>query len=436
MNNTALVIKREYLERVNKKSFIIATLLVPILILLLSCVPALIMVFAPSSTKNVAVVDDSGLILPKLQNTDDVRFFPADMPQDELLSTDSVYGILIIDRNIMANPNGVRIITPNTVSAPLERTVVEQMEKILQDEKLKTYNIENLDVILADVRTPVNIKSIRVEDADDEGEEQSAEMSSVGGMLLNLILYFFITMYGALIMNSIIEEKGNRVLEIIVSSVKPMQLMLGKIIGVGLVALTQILIWGVVIVVCTTVILPMVIPADVMAEAAAVNSGAIDASSANIDVDLAHLIGTFSNVGYVIYVLGLLMIFLILGYLFYAAIFAMIGASVDNVQDSSQLQMIAMIPIMVGFFAAMVIVQDPGSVFAVVMSMIPFTSPMVMMARIPFGVSGWEIALSIAILAVSVFVAIWLAGKIYRVGIFMYGKKPTPKDLLRWMRQA
>lgn len=436
MNNTSLIIKREYLERVNKKSFIITTLLVPILILLLSCVPALIMYFAPSSTKNVAVIDDSGLILPKLQNTDDVRFFAADMPQDEILSTDSIYGLLIIDRNIMANPNGVRILTPNTVSAPLERAVVEQMEKILQDEKLKGYNIENLDVILADVRTPVNVKSIRVENADDEGEEQSAEMSSIAGMLLNMILYFFITLYGALIMNSIIEEKGNRVLELIVSSVKPMQLMLGKIIGVGLVALTQILIWGVVIVVCTTVVLPMVIPADVMAEAAAVNSGAVDASSANIDVDLAHLIGTFSNVGYVVSVLALLMVFLILGYLFYAAIFAMIGASVDNVQDSSQLQMIAMLPIMVGFFATMVIVQDPSSIFAVVMSMIPFTAPMVMMGRIPFGVPGWEIASSIVIMIVSVVFAIWFASKIYRVGIFMYGKKPTPKDLLRWMRQA
>lgn len=436
MNNTSLIIKREYLERVNKKSFIVTTLVVPILILLLSCVPALIMILAPSSTKNVAVIDDSGLILPKLQNSDDVRFFPADMPQDELLSTDSIYGILIIDRNILANPNGVRILTSNTVSAPLERTVVEQMEKILQDEKLKTYNIENLDAILADVRTPVTVKSIRVENADDEGEEQSAEMSSVGGMLLNLVLYFFITMYGALIMNSIIEEKGNRVLEIIVSSVKPMQLMLGKIIGVGLVALTQIIIWGVVIILCTTLLLPMVIPADVMAEAAAVNSGAVDASAANIDVDLAHLIGTFSNIGYVVYVLGLLMVFLILGYLFYAAIFAMIGASVDNVQDSSQLQMIAMLPIMIGFFATMVIVQDPGSVFAVVMSMIPFTAPMVMMGRLPFGVPGWEITTSIAIMIVSVVFAIWFAGKIYRVGIFMYGKKPTPKDLLRWMRQA
>lgn len=434
MNNTSLIIKREYLERVNKKSFIITTLLVPILMLLLSCLPALIMVFAPTSTRNVAVVDDSGIILPKLRNTDDVRFFSANATQDEMLSNDSIYGVLIIDRNILANPNGVRILTPNTVSAPLERTVVDQMEKIIQDEKLKSYDIENLDQILADVRTSVNIKSIRVEDADDEGEEQSAELSAVGGIFLNFVLYFFILMYGALIMNSIIEEKGNRVLEIVVSSVKPMQLMMGKIIGVGLVALTQILIWAVVIMACITFILPMVIPSDVMAEAVAVNSGSIDASVANIDVDLAHVIGVFTNVGYVVYILGIMFIFLVLGYLLYASIFAMIGASVDNVQDSSQLQIVATLPIMIGFFSSMVVLEDPSSTFALVMSLIPFTAPMVMMARVPFGVPAWEMITCIAVLILSVVFSIWLAGKIYRVGIFMYGKKPTLRDLIRWAR--
>ena len=434
MNNTALIIKREYIERVNKKSFIITTLLVPILMLLLMCVPTLILFFAPTTTKNVAVVDDSGVILPRLKNTDDVRFFNATGTQDEMLSCDSIYGILIIDRNIMVNPNGVRILTPNTVSAPVERTVVDQMEKIIQDEKLKNYNIENLDKILADVRTPVTVKSIRVENEEDEGEEQSAELNAVAGMVLNCVLYFFILMYGALIMNSIIEEKGNRVLELIVCSVKPMQLMIGKIVGVGLVALTQIVIWGVVIMFCTTVLLPIVVPADIMAEAAAVNAGNIDPSAAGIDVDLAHMLGVFTNVGYIVYILGMMVVFLVLGYLFYAAIFAMIGASVDHVQDSSQLQTIAAIPIMVAFFSSMVIIEDPSSTFALIMSMIPFTSPMVMMARVPFGVPAWELIMSVVILIASVIFSIWLAGKIYRVGIFMYGKKPSVRDLIRWAR--
>ncbi len=433
MNNTSLVIKREYLERVNKKSFIITTLVVPIVMVALMAVPTLIMVFAPSTTKNIAVLDNSGLILPQLKNTDDVHFFAADAPQDEMLSNDSVYGVLIIDRNIVANPTGVRILTPNTASAPVERTVADQMEKIIQDEKLKGYDIENLDEILKDVRTSVTVRTIKVSDAEDEGEEQSAELNAVGGMLLNFVLYFFITMYGALIMNSIIEEKGNRVLEIIVSSVKPTQLMLGKIVGVGLVALTQILIWGVVIMACTTLLMPMLIPAETMAEAAAINAGTADPEAMGLDVDLAHILGTLSDTGYIATILGLMLVFLVLGYLLYAAIFAMIGASVDNVQDSSQLQIIAMLPIMIGFFAAMVIIEDPSSTFAVVLSMVPFTAPMVMMARLPFGVPAWELATAIALMIVSVIGFIWLAGKIYRVGIFMYGKKPTFRDLARWI---
>ncbi|MDE6513350.1 MAG: ABC transporter permease [Muribaculaceae bacterium] len=435
MNNTSLVIKREYLERVNKKSFIITTLIVPIVMVALMAVPTLIMLFAPSSDKNIAVLDNSGLILPQLKDTDDVHFFAADAPQDEMLSNDSVYGLLIIDRNIVANPSGVRILTSNTASAPVERTISDQMEKIIQDEKLKGYDIENLDDILKDVRTSVTVRTIKVSDADDEGEEQSAALNSVGGMMLNFVLYFFITMYGALIMNSIIEEKGNRVLEIIVSSVKPTQLMLGKIVGVGLVALTQILIWGVVIMACTTLILPMVIPADVMADVQAINAGtgSPDPEAMGMDVDVAHIIGTLSNTGYVAYILSLTLVFLVLGYLLYAAIFAMIGASVDNVQDASQLNIIAMLPIMIGFFAAMVIIEDPSSTFAIILSMVPFTAPMVMMARVPFGVPAWELATAICVLIASVIGFIWLAGKIYRVGIFMYGKKPTFRDLARWI---
>lgn len=433
MNNTSLIIKREYLERVNKKSFIITTLLVPIVMVALMAVPTLIMIFAPSSTKNVAVLDDSGLILPRLKNTDEVHFFAADAPQEEMISNDSIYGVLIIDRNIVANPNGVRILTTSTASAPVERTISNQMEKIIQDEKLKNYNIENIDEIIKDMRTSVTVRTIKINDADDSGEEQSAELNSVGGMLLNFVLYFFIMMYGALIMNSIIEEKGNRVLEIVVSSVKPMQLMLGKIVGVGLVALTQILIWGVVIMVCTTFIMPLVIPSDVMAEAVAINAGNIDPDAASLDVDLAHVIGVFSDTGYIAYVLGLMLVFLILGFLLYAAIFAMIGASVDNVQDSSQLQILATLPIMIGFFAAMVVMDDPSSTFAIVLSMVPFTAPMVMMARVPFGVPTWEIITAIGLMIISVIGFIWIAGKIYRVGIFMYGKKPTIRELIRWI---
>lgn len=426
MNNTDLIIKREYLERVNKKSFIVTTLLVPVLFLLLSALPTLLMLWAPTSTKNLAVIDDSGIVLPQLKDTDDIRFFAANASRDEILANDSVYGLLIIDRNILANPKGVRILTPNSASATTESEINSQMSKILQDEKLKAYNIDNLDQILKEVRTEVNVKCIRLNDLESEGEEQSAAMNVAAGFMLNFVLYFFITLYGGAIMNSIVEEKGNRVLEIIVSSVKPMQLMVGKIIGVGLVALTQILIWGAVILFCSTVILPMALPSDLMAAG----------GSEVIDDDLLEIIGAFSNVGHIAAIFGYFVLFLLLGYLIYSAIFAMIGSTIDNVQDASQLQILAMLPIMLGFFSSMAVVQDPGSTFAVVMSLFPLTAPMVMMSRIPFGVPAWEIITSIVLLILTVVLAFWFAGKIYRVGIFMYGKKPTVRDLLRWFRYA
>jgi len=434
MNNTTLIIKREYLERVNKKSFIVTTILVPVLMLALMVLPTVLMLMVPSSTKNVAVIDDSGIILPQLENTDDVRFFPADAPQDEMLANDSIYGVLIIDRNILANNNGVRLLTPNAASTPVETAVVSQMESIIEEHKLKKYNIENLDAILDDVHTDVNLQSIRIDSEGGEGETQSAELNSLAGIALNFVLYMFLLMYGSLVMNSIVEEKGNRVLELVVSSVKPSQLMLGKIVGVGLVAFTQIIIWGIIIIGISSLLMPAIVPADVMSEAAAINAGTADLSSTNLDVDMAHALGTLTDVGYLLSIIGLLIIFLVGGYLLYAAIFAAIGASVDNLQDASQLQTIGIIPIFIGLFASMAVVADPGSTFATVMSLIPFTSPMVMMARVPFGIPAWEIALSVVLLIATIALMIWFAAKIYRVGIFMYGKKPTVRDLIRWAR--
>lgn len=434
MNNTSLIIKREYLERVNKKSFIVTTILVPVLMLALMVLPTVLMLMVPSSTKNVAVIDDSGIILPKLEDTDDVHFFSANAPQDDMLANDSIFGVLIIDRNILTNNNGVRLLSANAASANVESTITSQMESIIEQQKLLGYDIDNLDAILKDIHTDVNLSSIRIDEEGGEGEKQSAELNSVAGIGLNFVLYMFLLMYGALVMNSIVEEKGNRVLELVVSSVKPTQLMLGKIVGVGLVAFTQIVIWGVIIIGISSLLLPAIIPSDIMAEAAAINSGTADLNSVNLDVDLAYALGALTNVGSIIGALALLVVFLIGGYLLYAAVFAAIGASVDNLQDASQLQTIGILPIFIALFASMVVVTDPDSTFATVMSLIPFTSPMVMMARVPFGIPGWEIALSIALLAVTIALMIWFAAKIYRVGIFMYGKKPTVRDLIRWAR--
>ncbi len=429
-NKTALIIGREYFERVKKKSFILTTILVPVVMLLLSVLPAAVMMLASGDDKTVAVLDDSGFVLPKLEDTDEVHFISATGSKEEMLASEDIYGVLLIDRNILRKPSGLKLLTPNAASISVENTITSQVESIIENEKLKEYNIDNLDKILEEVKTSVSLQTIRTTDEGDEGESQSAAISSGIGTVLNFLLYMFLLMYGSLVMNSIIEEKNNRVLEIVVSSIKPTQLLVGKIVGVGLVAITQIAIWAVILVGLTSVVLPMALPADLLADAAAANVGAAQ----TMDNDLAVAIGMFTTPAYVLKLMGFLLLFLVGGYMIYASIFACIGAAVDNIQDASQLQMLGVAPIIIALIASMAVIADPNGSFAVVMSMIPFTSPMVMMARIPFDIPAWEIVLSLVILAASVAFMVWFAAKVYRVGIFMYGKKPNIRDLIRWAR--
>lgn len=308
------------------------------------------------------------------------------------------------------------------------------MEKIIETEKLKSYDIDNLDQILDNVKTSVTLQTLRTDENGEEGESQSAAISSAIGTLLNFLLYMFLVLYGSLVMNSIIEEKNNRVLEIVVSSIKPTQLLIGKIIGVGLVAVTQIIIWVAIVLCITTMILPAVMPADIMNEVTALNAGSMDISNSSIDQDMAIALGMFTNVGYVLELVGYLFLFLVGGFLFYASIFAMIGSAVDNIQDASQLQMLGIVPVIIGLVSSMAVIPNPNGLFAIIMSMIPFTSPMVMMARVPFDIPAWQIVVSIVLLYLSIFFMVWIAAKIYRIGIFMYGKKPTVRDLIRWAR--
>ncbi|MDE6461855.1 MAG: ABC transporter permease [Muribaculaceae bacterium] len=430
-NKISIIIAREYSERVKKKSFIITTILVPVLMLALSVLPAAIMMFASGDEKTIAVVDDSGLVFGQLTDTDEIKFVEAFAPQDDMLANEDTYGVLIIDRNIMKKPSGLRLLTANAASIQVERTITDQIESILEKEKLKAYDIEDLDRILQEVKTEVSMQTIRT-DRGDDGESQSAAISSAIGTVLNFLLYMFLLMYGSLVMNSIIEEKNNRVLEIVVSSIKPTQLLMGKIVGVGLVAITQIAIWAVILIGITSLLLPTIIPADMLAEASSISSG--DMAAGAMDKDMAIALSLFTSPLYVVRLFGYLLLFLVGGYLIYASIFACIGAAVDNIQDASQLQMLGVAPIIIALVASMAVIAEPNGTFAVVMSMIPFTSPMVMMARIPFDIPAWEVAVSLLILAASIIFMIWFSAKVYRVGIFMYGKKPNIRDLIRWAR--
>lgn len=416
-NKTLIILSREYLQRVRRKSFIITTILMPILMVGLMMLPALIDKFSDKENKVFAVIDDSGAIAPALQNTPELKFVSTDASEEELRKNEDYDGILIIGKSIIDNPSDVTLYSRGALSPQSEMIISSQIGAIIEQYRLTKYNIENLPQILAEVHADVNMKTLRID--EDEDRVTSTIVSSLVGMLMSLVLYMFVLIYGQMVMTSIIEEKNNRVLEVVVSSVSPSRLMLGKILGIGAVAVTQIVIWALLICSFTTWVMPSMLSSFL---------------NAGTDIDLMQALTMLGDTGYILNLFVLLTLLLVGGYLFYSAIYAAIGSAVDNIQDASQLQTVAVIPIILGMVFSMSVINDPNSTLAFWLSMIPFTSPMVMMARIPFGIPAGQIVASLAILYASVVFLIWLSAKIYRVGIFMYGKKPTFKELIRWAK--
>lgn len=434
-NNISLVIRREFLERVKKKSFIITTILMPVFMLAMMAAPALIMMVTGSEERDITVIDETGTIGARLQSDKETHFTLLEStPLESALADTEVAGVLYIPAGIMEGKVSPRLYTNGSSSIALESNVSSQIDGIIEEERLKQYDIENLDKILEEVHSDVKLMSIRNDKEDGESQSASAAVSYLIGIILTFLLYMCLLLYGQMVMTSIIEEKNNRVLEIVVSSVKPTHLMLGKICGIGLVAVTQILIWGVLIAAMSAFVLPAIIPDTALTEMSALNAGTLDATSASMDVEILQAMSLMSNVGYILQLFGLLILFLIGGFLLYAAIYAAIGSAVDNIQDASQLQSFVIFPIIIGIIFGMTAASDASSPAAIWTSFIPFTSPMVMMARVPSGIPMWEIGLSLTILYASFLLMVWIAAKIYRVGIFMYGKKPSIKDLIRWAR--
>ncbi len=416
-NNIPIIIRREYLERVKRKSFIITTILFPILMVVLMILPALVMTIAGPENKTIAVIDNSSQVANALSSSDEIKFVNTDLPEEILRADETYDAILIVGKDIVDNPNDVKFLTRGAASPQTESFVSGQLSAIVEQHRLARYDIDNLQQIMADVNVQVGMKTIRID--SDEDKTTSSVMSSIVGMVMSLVLYMFVLLYGQMVMTSVIEEKNNRVLEVVVSSTKPTHLMLGKILGIGSVALTQILIWCVLICSFTTWVMPSLM------------TSMLTGSS---DVDLLTAITMIGDTGYVFNIFAYLLLFLVGGYLFYSALYAAIGSAVDNIQDASQLSSLAVLPIILGMVFSMTVISDPNSTMAVWLSYIPFTSPMVMMARVPFGIPVEQTIISLVILYISVLFIVWLAAKIYRVGIFMYGKKPTIGELIRWAR--
>lgn len=437
MNKIGIIIAREFNERVRKKSFIITTILMPLLMLGLMAAPTLMMVFAKGEQKTLLVIDESGVVAPELEGNDEVVFENFTGTLDEARQNEEVFGTLWIGKDVVEKPSSVRLYTNSSSSMSLEEAIAAQIEDVVEAKRLEMYNIEGLKDIMDNLQASVSMTTYR-NDLAAEGEAEEATSSMVAyllGLVLGMMLYMFLIIYGSMVMTSVIEEKGSRVLDVLVSSVNPFQLMLGKILGVASVAVTQIAIWGVLICGLGATVLPALVPADVMQAVEAVQAGQMTALDAELDADMLSALSIATDVGGLVMMFVWLLLFLLGGFLFYSAMFAAVGSAVDSIQDANQLQTPITMPIILALILAMSVFNDPNSSLAFWGSVIPFTSPIVMMARIPFGIPTWEIVLSLVLLYASVVAMAWAAGKIYRVGIFMHGKKPSLKELLSWIKQ-
>ncbi|MBE6200707.1 MAG: ABC transporter permease [Rikenellaceae bacterium] len=435
MGKIRIIAAREFNERVRKKSFIITTILMPLFFVALMFVPALMMNIKSDDVKEVIVVDQSGLIGDRLQPDGQLTFTPSDRSFEELRNQQNeVFGILVVGQDIATNPSNLQLFAYESSTINIETAITDQVRTIIESEKLKEYNIEDIDAILEAIKTPV---SIQVKQLNESGEaqESSSILNIALAYIFGFLIYMFVFLYGNMVLQGVIEEKSTKVMEVMVSSVKPFQLMMGKILGIASVAVTQFVIWVVFILVIGAGAMSLIGGSEAVAAAAQGGAGVDPAAlGVSMDSELASIIATVTAPGYLLRILGGFLIYFIGGYLLYAAMFAAVGSAVDNEKDTNNLQLPITIPLMLALFVMLSAMQEPHGPLAFWFSMIPFTSPIVMMVRLPYGVPGWELALSIGLLIVTFVATVWLAGKIYRVGVFMYGKKPTFRELLKWAR--
>ena len=444
----AIIIGKEYSTRVKKRSFILVTLLTPLLLAALMVVPSLIMLYSGSESTRIRVSDNSGIVMPYFENTKEVTYegmgsADIDTIKDNFDSYNCDVVLYISPLDTLKNATVVAF-SNKQVNLDLRTSIKETIDKALENNKLAAYNIPNIDQIMDEVKTDVSVKTYEITD-NGETKESKVEIYMAIGYLASFLIYMFVFMFGSMEMRSVIEEKSNRIVEVIVSSVKPMQLMMGKIIGVALVALTQFVIW---IALTLAIVIGFGAATGItggdgaqsqqvqFAMSNPVAGDQIQAITDNIPADedgIQSYINAISQVNFVQIIL-VFVIYFVLGYLLYASMFAAVGAACDNEADTQQLVLPVTLPLIVGLFIMLHTFQHPDSVLSFWGSMIPFTSPMVMMARISYGVPFWELVVSVCVLiATFVFIA-YLSSKIYRTGILMYGKKNGWKELFKWMR--
>ncbi len=450
LRNINTIISREYLTRVKKKSFLLTTFLVPILFAAMCILPSLIMVFSKDTCKQAAVVDKSGIVMPYLVDNDSVTYTDfstedADSLKNSLeeLGLDILVVISPIDS--MSRTLSIASYSAKPLGMELKEIIKSKADDALEDYRLSRYEIDGLKQIIEDVKADVSIATYTL---DESGEEKitASEVYMIISMVLSIVIYMFVMMFSAMVMQSVIEEKSSRVVEVLVSSVKATELMFGKIIGVACVALTQFFLWIVLTLVLVGGFSMFVGFDSLMGDPAQTEQmmqmtgtmGGVDMAQMTQQMEqedgMAAVLSTLKDINWVQMILAFIVYFA-LGYLLYASLFAAIGSAVENEADTNQLQMPVTIPLMLAFFIAIYSFNAPDSPLVWWCSMIPLTSPIVMLARIPFGVPVWELALSIGLLVATFVACAWVSAKIYKIGILMFGKKTTFKDLWKWLKQ-
>lgn len=435
MSKIWIIIQREFMTRVKKKSFILLTILMPFIFAALIMVPLMLATIEGDEQKTVMVVDKTGRYVGSLKSTANYAFVPTADNKDEFYTEDSeVEAVVQITADLPKNPTAVTIYSPREVKAELLSYVETCLGEQVRREKLSAYNIPELETIIADIQTDFHVATVK---RNAEGDETSSNtyIAMTAGFIFTFLIYMFVMSYGGMVMQSVMEEKTNRIVELMVSSVKPFQLMMGKIIGVALVGFVQLAIWGVmlsiILMVCGSVFglstapaVPAVAGADAQMAAVAQQAGGGEAAeimSALMGLPYAEL-----GIMFVLYFVG--------GYLLYASFFAAVGASINAQEDSSQFIMPVVLIMVFGLYAAMYSAENTNGPLAFWASMFPLTSPIVMMVRIPFGVPWWEEVLSLGLLFATSMAFVWISARIYRVGILMYGKKPSLREMLKWVR--
>lgn len=439
MSKISLIIQREYSTRVMKKSFIILTFLTPLLFAGMITVPLWLSSIKDNVKKHIVVIDRTNSYSQVLKTNETYQFDFVDKPAEEVKlenegkDENEFTALLLITDNLANNPKAATLYSEKQVNMELKNFISTLLNQYVEQQKLASYNIPNLKEMVEKSKTNIDIPTIKWGE-DGNNKEGSAELALIIGMISAFVIYMFIVIYGAQVMSGVVQEKTSRIVEVMISSVKPFELMMGKIIGIAMVGLTQFLMW-------------MILTLAISAAAGSLMGGNIDMEAlqqanqmgmatspiTQSPNDIQQVFSMLHGFDF-LQIIVLFVIYFLGGYLLYASLFAAVGSAVDSETDTQQFSLPLTLPIIFAIYAAIYSAQNPDGPLAFWCSMIPFTSPIVMMVRLPFDVPVWQIVLSISILILSFIGTTWMAGKIYRTGILMYGKKASWKEMWKWLR--